>query len=403
MGVWMRALLFAVISICLCGLVSGLAAQPRTLSLYLDAEFQEHEPGARAIEVGLLAALHAARDRLPAHLTLQILRMDHRGNVKRSHRHMRDYLNDGSALAMIGGLHSAPYLAYREFVNDNRILLLLPWSAAGPLTRSAGAENWIFRLSVDDSKAGQRMVEHAIGSKGCARPALWLWDAGWGHSNEDTMRRALREHGIADPLVFYFSGNLIESHARIEALELAGSGADCALLVANAADGAKLVNALAATGDQVSIISHWGLTGGRFHLRTTPVARQAVALEVLQTCYAYQPDHPSMVYARHAFPNDFDAEGRILAPSGFFHGHDLGLILIEALRDAPEGATITVLRAHVHHRLQSGDITVDGFLRGYDRPFRSYTPDDRDAHEALGAGDLCFSSYDAAGRLRPPQ
>ncbi|NRA59878.1 MAG: hypothetical protein HRU25_02995 [Psychrobium sp.] len=55
---------------------------------------------------------------------------------------------------------------------------MVPWAAAGPITRSKQAENRIFRFSIDDAKAGHFIAKQAI-AQGFKRPYLLLEDTGW--------------------------------------------------------------------------------------------------------------------------------------------------------------------------------------------------------------------------------
>jgi len=59
----------------------------------------------------------------------------------------------------------SPYIKNRGLINKNNIPLLVPWAAGGPITRYPQSDNWVFRLSIDDSKAGIRISElHLINS-----------------------------------------------------------------------------------------------------------------------------------------------------------------------------------------------------------------------------------------------
>jgi len=75
-------------------------------------------------------------------------------STPRFKKHLNRYLEDPKALLIFSGLHSPPLLANRELINQQGILILDPCTAAGSITRYAAEKNWIFRLSIDDSKAG---------------------------------------------------------------------------------------------------------------------------------------------------------------------------------------------------------------------------------------------------------
>ena len=80
---------------------------------------------------------------------------------------MKEFIKDEKALFVLGGLHSPPYIKNRSFINENKIPLLLPWSAGGPITRYPNGDNWVFRLSIDDTKAGIRISEFALKNFSC--------------------------------------------------------------------------------------------------------------------------------------------------------------------------------------------------------------------------------------------
>lgn len=382
-----------------CGSLSA-----RELSLYLDADFQDHENSARSIQVGLETAIAMHSGLLPEGVNLRVVPKDHRGNVKRSAVHFREYLSDPEAIAVVGGLHSPPYLEYRDYVNENNILLLLPWSAAGPITRgSFDGRNWIFRLSVDDTKAGGVLARHAIETRKCQAPALLLWESGWGRSNERTMSAAFETLGMPDIPRVFFSGNLNSDDAKLVAANVAATQADCVLFVGNAREGVEIISALAQMDETFQLISHWGITGGRFAEFVPEQTRDRVGLEILQTCFSYETDHPALQFAKDLFPEDFDTEGRILAPTGFFHGYDLATVFLTALATVDMSQDINALRSAVREALENPDLSAAGLMKSYSGPFSAYSDENPDAHEALGMGDLCLTSYDSQGRVRPPE
>jgi branched-chain amino acid transport system substrate-binding protein len=155
----------------------------------------------------------------------EIVPLDHRGNSRRSLRHLETFARDDRALALFAGLHSPPLLENRDYINRNEILVLDPWAAAGPITRPPEGENWIFRLSIDDARAGYVIAREAV-AEGFRRPYLLLEDTGWGKSNETTMTRALAELGVEPVGVEWFNWNLGATGARIILRKIADTGAD---------------------------------------------------------------------------------------------------------------------------------------------------------------------------------
>lgn len=392
-----------VVLAAICLTISPLA-DSKALRVYLDADRQEHFASARAIELGVRTALSEVEHHVAGY-DIEVVPLDHRGNVKRSKLNMRKFLEDPDSLAMFGGLHSPPYLKYRAFINENRILLLLPWSAAGPLTRAEDSENWVFRLSIDDRKAAARIVQFAFDSGKCTTPALVLWESGWGRTNEKTLTEAISTKGVATAPVFYFPGSLESTDARVLALRLEETGSDCAFLIANVREGIEIVSAMAELENPPTVFSHWGITGGRFERDVDARARRQVDLHVLQTCYPQDDQEltpkgrATMALARQLFPEEIGGRTQLSAPAGFFHGYDLAQLLIAALSNNPNIKDVATLRRSVKQSLESLSVPVQGLMRVYDQPFRPYDLVDPDAHEALDFDDLCMARYGTDGTI----
>ncbi|MFT7391815.1 MAG: branched-chain amino acid transport system substrate-binding protein [Paracoccaceae bacterium] len=402
MHVRMFAALFALAMGC-----HGAAAQSK-LDIYVDADFSVSYEAAQAIELGVRAALDGAGGRLGG-LPVDISARDHHGNAKRSRQTMQAYLDSPNAIAIFGGLHSMPYLTYREFINGNGILLLAPWSAAGPITRAQeGDVNWTFRLSVDDSKAGTYLVDQAMTRGGCANVALLLSDSGWGRTNQKTMTAALSLLGAEPAFIAMVSETVGPAHANAIAGKVAASGADCAIMLANAVEGGHVVNALHRRATGVRVFSHWGILGRDFSRMAPHAIRETVRLRVLQTCglkiAAQRPGPIGVALAAvRAGGREAASLSDIYASPGFVHGHDLTLLLIEAAKAAaltPAWAgDITAKRAAIRDALERLDAPVAGILKDYLRPFGPYSAGRPDAHEALGAEDLCMTAFTSDDRL----
>lgn len=376
------------------------AETDRRLRIYLDADRFNNFASARSIEMGVRTAL--SRTELhPKGINFEILPLDHRGNVKRSLRNLMTFQQDADGLVVFGGMHSPPYLTYRDRINEQGILLLLPWSAAGPITRGDHKPNWIFRASVDDMKAGPFLADNAVVRGECKQPALLLLNSGWGRFNEKTIGDALSKHGIENAPSYYIDAAITAETARITSRDIISYGADCVIFVGVTSGGAEVMTELAKAPQQIRVFSHWGITGGNFLERTTHAVREQLDLRFLQSCLPFESsDNPAVIEAtkaaRRLFPDEFTSLETIAAPVGFAHGYDLGLLLLAALRSGPTTGDATTLQARVRTALETLDDPVQGLMKTYRTPF---SEDGLDAHEALGAEDLCLARYDAGGRI----
>ncbi len=378
----------------------------RHLHIYLDADLTHATASSRSIEQGIRTALSESVGRSGRYV-IQLMKTDHRGNSRRSLNNLKTILKDPKALAVYGGLHSPPLLANLSFINKKRLLHLIPWAAAGPITRYPGKENWVFRLSIDDTKAGEVLIRHAVEARGRRYPALLLEETGWGKSNARTMTRALQQRGIRHAGIHWFRWGCRAQTAKVLLRKILNAGADCVILVANAPEGKVLAKAMAELGspNQIPLYSHWGITGGNFVETVTPDIREKLDLEFIQTHFSFlsTPLSPMgravLEQAARLFPDEISEGGDIRAPAGFIHAYDLTKLLMAALAQAGPGDDITTVRARVRQALEHLESPVPGLIKTYTRPFSSVDPDNPDAHEALSIDDFTMGRYDRRDRI----
>lgn len=375
------------------------AEQTHHFNIYHDSDYSNHFASANAIKMGFLSALESEKDKLK-HLEFNFIEMDHRGNSNRSLLHMKKFLKDPEALFVLAGLHSPPYIKNRTFINKEGVLLLVPWAAGGPITRYEHGTNWVFRLSVDDTKAGYRIIQFAKEKRSCEQPHLLLEKTSWGKSNERTMQDAL---GRAKAEVTWFNWNTRVKKAKLVLRGIINSGADCVVFVGNAIEGKYFTQAMAEIDKELQkpIISHWGITGGNFFNNTKQYLSEGLELNFIQSCFSFD-DNPqtetvkkAVKSAKKLFKSDFDTE-TLQAPAGFVHGYDLGLLFVQAMTQIAPSQKISETREKLRLALENLNLPVEGLIKTYISP---YSNKGHDAHEALGFDDLCMAKYKNNGSI----
>ncbi len=380
------------------------------VKIYIDADFSLHKASSISIERGIQTALYEVGNEL-ANRPVKIVRKDHRGSTPRSSRNLKQFLKDPEALLVFTGLHSPPLLANREFINTNKILTLDPWAAAGPITRFPSQDNWIFRLSIDDSKAGRAIVDHVVKVDGFKKPYLLLEDTGWGKSNEQTMLQAIKyyqKQGVNPGGVEWFNWNLGAAHAKQILMKISDSGADVILLVANVPDGAQFLNVLLELpkDNQLPIRSHWGISGGDLTKLIPYDKRKRLDLAFLQTSFSFvsQPDNTfgQEVFrrAQQLFPLDLKSPTDLEAPAGFIHAYDLTKILIQTVKEVGLGKDMVTNRLTIRKGLENLKQPVKGLIKTYRKPFGVFDAKTPDAHEALSLGDMAMGKFGKHGEIR---
>ena len=368
------------------------------LIIYIDSDFSHHQQSAKSIEAGVKAALSQIDYRIGEH-TIAVVNKDHRGNTARSKRHYKQLLDDQNGLLMIGGLHSPPLIKNQAFINENQLLTLVPWAAAGPITRPSSLNNWVFRLSIDDTIAGRVISRFAMEQKQCERPHIFLEKTPWGQSNYRTMKSQLPKLTESD--VSWFNWGIDENKLAIMLRAIKSRNADCLLFVGNAVEGKKLVKTMVNnTTLMLPIYSHWGITGGDFHLQVGFDARKTVQLHFIQSCFSFLSSPQSTISKRAEQQySTLSIDGLpksimdLSAPTGFIHAYDLTQILIHAIKQSQLSDDMAENRRSVKRALENITSPVEGLIKTYHTPFKPYTEVGSAQHEALSIDDFCMGHY----------
>lgn len=377
---------------------STLASTYKTMNIYHDADYSLNQLSAQAMKMGLLSAFDEVDNEIQGY-RFEFIEKNHRGNIKRSLLSMKEFIKDEKALFILGGLHSPPYIKHRSFINNNNIPLLVPWAAGGPITRYPSAHNSVFRLSVDDSKAGIRISKFALNKLSCKNPHLLLENTPWGQSNQRTMSSYLQEKVPFE--VSLFGWGIKANSARIMLRNIISANHDCLFLVANFNETHEFVKAMAATKNdkRIPILSHWGVTGGDVDKIFTEQVKQDVSFHFIQSCYSLSSPQQSSFHravstrAKKLFPEDLSSLKKLKAPAGFVHAYDLGRLAIAALQQIELTGDIIQDRALFIQALEFLQQPVQGLIKTYNKPFSRWSKKQPDAHEALRLENFCMATF----------
>ena len=377
---------------------NAVADSNKSLVIYHDADYSLNQFSAKSMKMGLLTAFDEVNNEVQGY-RLTLKEKNHRGNINRSLLTMKNFVKDEKALFVLGGLHSPPYIKNRKFINDNQIPLLVPWSAAGPITRYPSPSNSVFRLSIDDSKAGIRISEFALNNLSCKNPHLLLEDTPWGKSNQITMSSYLK--GKVPFGISMFGWNIKENSARIMIRNIISEDHDCVFLVANFNETHQFIEAMMGIKKDkiIPIISHWGATGGNIDMIFTEKVKEAISFHFIQSCYSLSSSNQSsfnrsvITRAKKRFPEYFISPEKVKAPAGFIHAYDLGRLAIAALQQIELTGNIKQDRSLFIQALESLHTPVQGLIKKYNRPFSRWNEQQQDAHEALRLENFCMASF----------
>lgn len=374
-------------------------------SIYLDADFTGTKNATLSIQQGINVALAEENNRIEGY-QFEIIAKDHKGSSLRSKRNLESFIDDDHALLIFSGLHSPPLLVNKKFINNNHILVLNPWAAAGPITRTIDNNNWIFRLSIDDSNAGSFISKQAL-KEGFSKPFLFLEDTGWGRSNKNTMEKTLAANNIKPKGIEWFNWGLGINHAKLLLRTAKLSGADVIFFVGNANEGKTFAKAMLALNNelQLPIRSHWGITGGDFAKVINSDARKQLDLQFIQTKFSFITQ-PQSLFGRKVFSQakamypEIETAKNIKAQTGFVHAYDLTKLLISAIKQSgltgDKQRDISAIKLALEHLKEP----VQGLIKNYKMPYSPYTVNNSNAHEALSEADYVMGYYQADNSVK---
>lgn len=374
-------------------------------SIYLDADFSSAKASSVSILQGINTALAEVNYQIQGH-TFDIIAKDHLRNPVVSRDNLSSYLKDPNALVVFSGLHSPPLISNKSYINNNKILLLDPWAAAEPITRSNNGQNWIFRLSIDDKKAGAFIVNSII-KKGFNKPYLVLEDTAWGRQNYDKINQALNSEGIKACGVSWFDWNIQLQEASALVRKINHANPDMILFIGNASEAKTIAQAVITMKKQFEfpIYSHWGVTGGDFFEFISKAQDHSLSLTFIQTKFAFT--NPDLTAAAQrvlanaiTYNKEINSRQDIKAPTGFIHAYDLTKLLISAINQAGLTGDRDIDKQAIHQALENLKKPVHGLIKTYDKPFSPYNKHTPDAHEALDSSDYALGQYDSNGEIR---
>ncbi len=383
--------LFMIILIVIPLLSSAEEKDP--IRIGLTAEFGlPNSTSAQAVEMGIRVAMHEINTRggLLGGRSLVLETRDDRSVPARGIENVKEFGKMKDMAAVFGARFSPVMMELLPISHDLGMILMAPWASADGITQHERKPNFVFRLSLKDSFAMPAILKHAQ-KRGFNRIGVLFPNTAWGRSNA----HAVESFVSANPSVrivrsrWYNWGDtsLLELYE-----DLLDAGAQAILAVANDREGSILLNEISKlpSAKQLPILSHWGVTGGRFFEDTKGLPCKT-DFSVVQTFSFFKADPKIrdrfMAVAAELYP--IERFEKINAPVGVGHAYDLTHLLALAIEKAgsTDRAAIRTALENLGH--------YQGLVANFDRPFTS------ENHDALGFESVFMAKYREDGVLIP--
>ena len=277
--------------------------------------------------------------------------------------------------AIFGGIDTPVSLAIVPVLNKEKQIYMGVWAAGTGITRNGADPNYAFRVSAVDALVDVKLLKFAHQKFGAKKAGLMLINNPWGQGNEKGLQAAAK----ADPSVEIvgvekFENNDVDMVPQLARLK--DAGADSIILVVNAPPGAQVMKSRERMGWTVPVISHWGISGGRFPELAGPTAGEA---DFVQTYSFFGKQSPAgqrvLAALQKKYPQVKGPED-IVAPVGTANAYDAMHILALAIAQAGSTDADAVRAA-----LEDLKTPYEGLIKTYKPSFS------HDNHDALGPDD----------------
>ena len=294
----------------------------------------------------------------------------------------RELISKEKVVAIFGGIDSPVALATVPIVNKEKVPYIAVWAAGTGITRNGAEPNFVFRVSAVDVLVDVKLLDYANKKFGSTKPGLLLVNNPWGASNETGLLEAAKTNaGLHIVGVEKFENADVDMTAQLTRLK--EKGADTVIIVGNAAPGAQLMKSRERMGWTVPIVSHWGISGGRFPELAGPTAGDAHFVQTY-SFFGKQGTVGERVLAalKKKYPQIKGPED-IFSPVGTANAYDAMHLLVQAITQA--GSTDG---DKIRDALENLSGKYEGLIKTYDHPFS------KTEHDALGPGDYIMVRYE---------
>jgi C4-dicarboxylate-binding protein DctP len=327
---------------------------------------------------------------------LTLLARDHKGMPSLGINNIHYFSEIPNLVAIIGGVHGVVALAEIEAVHANGVPFLLSWAAIEGLTDNNYDPNYVFRVSLNDREVSPYLVEYAIdrlhdrAGHSHEKIALWLENSAWGRNNEATMRETLASKGLLPVAIEWLNRGQESDEYALQLARIERADAEVIILVANAVEGIEVVHHLGARPTPLPVVSHWGVSSGKFWENTR---------DILPRLELVFPQTVSFVHPRSERQRQFAAQymarfgvqkpENIFSPVGTVHAYELVHLLAQAIQQAGSGE-----RSAIRDALEQ--------LQDYEGILKTYAPAfTATKHDALNRQDYYMARYNDSGGIEP--
>jgi C4-dicarboxylate-binding protein DctP len=317
---------------------------------------------------------------------LVLIARNHQVTASISQNNLKDFIGRDDLVGVLGGLHGELIDDSIELIQKEKLPFLIAWAASANLVDNGYEDNYIFRLSANDSRVSSFLVKTAL--KESQKPALIAENSTWGRSNVEMISAILKKQGVDAPLAMVY--NRGQDSFDKEIRRLLDNGSDSVILVANFREGSKIIQQLSELENHLPIISHWGILGGPFFDENRHILHK-VDLRFLQTADFENNERQQAKDLINAYLAAYGKSSakQIHAATGVAQAYDLVHLLAMAIREAG-----SLERSKIKAALEQLP-PYEGVIKRYEPAFS------KTDHEAMNESDYFMARFTTTGQVVP--
>jgi branched-chain amino acid transport system substrate-binding protein len=378
-----RSLLTAIAVMAGLALGPALAADPIKIGHVAALSGASAQSG-EAITRGLQVAIDEinAKGGLLGGRKLELVQRDDESNPPKGLIAARELISREKVAAIFGGIDTPVAMAMVPILNREKMIHMGVWAAGTGITRNGANPNYIFRVSAVDVLVDVKLLDYANKKFGAKKAGLMLINNPWGQSNEQGLVAAAKDNkAIEIAGIEKFENADVDMVPQLTRLK--EKGADSIILVVNTPPGAQMMKSRERMGWKAPVVSHWGISGGRFPELAGPTAGDA---HFVQTYSFFGKQNPVGERVLAALMKKYPAikgPGDVFAPVGTANAYDAMHLLAMAIAQAGSTDADAIRTA-----LEDLKGTYQGLIKTYNKPFSAQN------HDALGPDDYIMVRYE---------
>jgi len=378
-----RALLAAITVMAGLAVGPALAADPIKIGHVAALSGASAQSG-EAITRGLQVAIDEinAKGGLLGGRKLELVQRDDESSPPKGLIAARELISREKVAAIFGGIDTPVAMAMVPILNREKMIHMGVWAAGTGITRNGANPNYVFRVSAVDVLVDVKLLDYANKKFGAKKAGLMLINNPWGQSNEQGLVAAAKDNkAIEIAGIEKFENADVDMVPQLTRLK--EKGADSIILVVNTPPGAQMMKSRERMGWKAPVISHWGISGGRFPELAGPTAGDA---HFVQTYSFFGKQNPVGERVLGALMKKYPAikgPGDVFAPVGTANAYDAMHLLAMAITQAGSTDADAIRTA-----LEDLKGTYQGLIKTYSKPFSAQN------HDALGPDDYIMVRYE---------